>query len=242
MADYKEFENPWSADNSEWYGEEMDKWFDGEEFFQSQNQSNSNTSKALTETDENGWLNVRKTNGEIISIVKYARVKYQGYNQDKTREEFTLLDWPHSNVKASVSAISETQSPFKSIQYLEGGLIQFNRDNYKLKYGSSEWIHAASDPSDLIPKGIHNLWLPDYMHSYGIPYLGDADYATVWFRIGNESSDRYLHVGSVSAGCITVGERDTGGSQSDRKKWDGIYNYLIKRRIGNKFVGKIKVF
>jgi len=31
-------------------------------------------------------------------------------------------------------------------------------------------------------------------------------------------------------------------TQSDRQKWDRIYNYLIKRRIGNKYVGKIKVF
>lgn len=237
MAD---FNNPWSAENSIWFNEEKDKWFDGGQFFQSP--LNQNSSKALLQTDEKGWLNVRKSNNEIISIAKYARIKYRGYNRDKSREEFTLLDWPHTNVKASVSAISETQSRFRDIEYLEGGLIQFDRDNYKLKYGNSEWIHAASDPSNLIPKGTHNLWLPDYMHDYGTPYLGDAVYATVWFRIGNETSDRYLHVGRVSAGCVTVGESDTGGSQSDRQKWDRIYNYLIKRRIGNKYVGKIKVF
>lgn len=30
MSNFKEFENPWSADNSEWFGEEKDKWFDNE--------------------------------------------------------------------------------------------------------------------------------------------------------------------------------------------------------------------
>lgn len=112
----------------------------------------------------------------------------------------------------------------------------------ELRFGNSAWIHAASDPSNLIPKGTHNLWLPDYSHSIGSGYLGDTAYATVWFRIGSESSDRYLHVGRVSAGCVTVGEADTGGSAQDRRKWDSIYNYLIKRRNSNKFVGKIKIY
>lgn len=29
MSDFKEFDNPWSADNSEWFGEEMEKWLTG---------------------------------------------------------------------------------------------------------------------------------------------------------------------------------------------------------------------
>ncbi len=32
MSDFKEFKNPWSAENSEWFGEEKDKWFDGGEY------------------------------------------------------------------------------------------------------------------------------------------------------------------------------------------------------------------
>lgn len=38
MSDnFKEFANPWSADNSEWFGEEKDKWFDGGDINQSNN-------------------------------------------------------------------------------------------------------------------------------------------------------------------------------------------------------------
>lgn len=221
----------------------VDDLFDSPDPQQQSSATSTNSYLALIVDDDKGWLQVRKSSdNSIITISKYTRVKYHGYNRDKSREEFTILDWPHTNVRASVSAISSNQSRFKSIQFLEGGLIEFERDSYKLKFGNSSWIHAASDPSDLIPKGTHNLWLPDHVHTYGNPYLGDTAYATVWFRIGSESSDRYLHVGSVSAGCVTVGEKDTGGSQVDRRKWDSIYNYLIKRRSSNKFVGKIKVF
>ena len=32
MSEFREFENPWSADTSEWFNEEKDKWFAGGEF------------------------------------------------------------------------------------------------------------------------------------------------------------------------------------------------------------------
>ncbi len=35
MKEFTQFENPWSADNSEWFNEEQDKWFDGGEFYHS---------------------------------------------------------------------------------------------------------------------------------------------------------------------------------------------------------------
>lgn len=231
------FKNDWSDVTS------VDDLFDNPDPQQRSTAVSTDTYVALIDDDNKGWLQVRKSSDNSrITIAKYTRVKYHGYNRDKTREEFTLLDWPFANIRASVAAISSNQSRFKSIQFLGGGLIEFERDSYKLKFGNSGWIHAASDPSNLIPKGTYDLWLPDYPHTIGDAYLGDTPYATVWFRIGNESSDRYLHVGSISAGCVTVGERDTGGSQIDRRKWDSIYNYLIKRRSANKFVGKIKVF
>lgn len=200
-----------------------------------------NIQKGLVETDTKGWLNITKDNGEQITISKYTRVTYHGYNSDKTRERFTILDWPNENVKASVSAISASKSRFASINYQGPGVITFDLDNNRLKYGNSSWIHTATDPSNPITKGNYKLWLPDAVHAYGNPYLGLSSYATVWYRIGNESSSRYLHVGNVSAGCVTVGEKSSGGKDPDQKQWTDIYNYLKTRRDGSKYVGTIKV-
>lgn len=55
MSDFKEFENPWSADNSEWFNEEKDKWFDGGEY--------TEWLKEVPEDDLN-------TNNTIINDVK----------------------------------------------------------------------------------------------------------------------------------------------------------------------------
>lgn len=238
MSDFKQYENPWSAESSEWFNDAKNEWLDNESI---ELQDNQTTSKCLTETDNKGWLNVKKDSGGEITLTKYCRVTHRGYNSDKTREKFTILDWPNQNVKASVSAISSTKSRFTSVGFKTGGLITFDLANHRLKYGSSSWIHAATDSSNPIEKGTYNLWLPDAVHDMGNPYLSLADYATVWFRIGKESSSRYLHVGSVSAGCVTVGEASTGGTDEHKKRWDEIYNYLIKRRTGSTFVGKIKI-
>lgn len=238
MSDFNQYENPWSAESSEWFNDAKSEWFDNESV---ELQDNPTTYKCLIETDDNGWLNVKKDSGGIISLTKYCRVTHRGYNSDKTRELFTILDWPNQNVKASVSAISSTKSRFTSVGFKTGGLITFDLANHRLKYGSSSWIHAATDSSNPIKKGTYNLWLPDYTHDFGTSYLNLTKYATVWFRIGEESSSRYLHVGSVSAGCVTVGEKDTGGTDNDKRRWDEIYYYLIKRRTGSKFVGKIKI-
>lgn len=197
--------------------------------------------KSLIESDQKGWLNVKKESGKIISIAKYCRVKYHGYNSDKSRELFTIVDWPHQDIKASVSAISKTKSRFGFVQFNAGGTLTFEKAKNRLKYGSSNWIHTATDPSNPIKNGTHKIWLPDYLHEGGEGYVNRAKYATVWFRIGKEKSSRYLHVGNISAGCVTVGEGSTGGKDSDKKKWDDIYNYLIKCRTSVQHVGKIEV-
>ena len=238
MGDFEEYENPWNAKNSEWNTNEYSRWLVANP---NPSPQTSNSYKALIETDSKGWLNVKTSSGEIISIAKYTRVKNLKYNGDKTREEFTIIDWPYSNKKVSVSAISKTKSRFSSVQYSSPGLITFERDKNRLKYGSSSWIHTATDSGNPIPKGTYNLWLPDYYHSFGDSYLNLAKYSTVWFRIGAASSDRYLHVGNVSLGCVSVGEKSTGGTDADKREWDKIYDYLIKRRSGTKYVGKIKV-
>lgn len=81
----------------------------------------------------------------------------------------------------------------------------------------------------------------DYFHSYGNPYLGNSKYSGIWFRIGNESSDRYLHVGSVSLGCVSVGKSSAADSTPEFEKWSNLYIYLSKKRSGNKFIGEIIV-
>ena len=51
---------------------------------------------------------------------------------------------------------------------------------------------------------------------------------------------RYLHVGSVSHSCVTVGElASANGQATDKQTWTKIYEHLILCRIGNKYVGEL---
>ena len=54
----------------------------------------------------------------------------------------------------------------------------------------------------------------------------------MWFRIGH-SGDRYVHTGTVSAGCLSMNEI---------KKWDNLCIKMLKTRKGDGVsVGTLKV-
>jgi hypothetical protein len=74
---------------------------------------------------------------------------------------------------------------------------------------------------------------PDYSHKA----ISTAGYASatpgmigndVWFPIGlfgsSSNSSRYIHVGHLSEGCVTVHQLE---------KWAALYEFLISHRVGN---------
>ena len=85
--------------------------------------------------------------------------------------------------------------------------------------------------------GNHDLELPDAPHSGGGYYLDKSKYTRTWFLTGHKllgkGNGRYLHTGSISAGCITV----------DPDKWDELYKHLIlsRKKRDHRSIGKIKV-
>lgn len=84
-----------------------------------------------------------------------------------------------------------------------------------------------------IPKGTHAILAPDYSHQA----ISTAGYAAatpgmvgndVWFPIGlngsADNSSRYVHVGNLSEGCVTVYQLE---------RWTAIYSYPISHRVPN---------
>jgi hypothetical protein len=95
-----------------------------------------------------------------------------------------------------------------------------------------------------IPAGTHLILAPDTSH-HDIPTTGYVEATPgmigndVWFPIGLSgaptNSSRYIHVGHLSEGCVTV---------HDLPKWSALYTYLISHRIPGstgKQVGWLKV-
>ncbi len=85
--------------------------------------------------------------------------------------------------------------------------------------------HAAGQLPPL-PTGKYKIFAPDYPHSGGYTNRYQEEHLPlkchqVWFSIEYESNNRYIHIGAISAGCMTVLGLD---------KWNGVYDYLISHR------------
>ena len=82
-----------------------------------------------------------------------------------------------------------------------------------------------------IPPGAHSILGPDNSHAK-IATTGYRDATPgmvgndVWFPIGLNgtlvNSSRYIHVGHLSEGCVTVHQLE---------RWAALYNYLISHRV-----------
>lgn len=62
MSDFKDFENPWSADNSEWFNEERNKWF-----YEDDNQALE--SNSISNVDLNRYKEIAVSNRKMIVVV-----------------------------------------------------------------------------------------------------------------------------------------------------------------------------
>lgn len=106
-------------------------------------------------------------------------------------------------------------------------------------------ITVSTLPNDytILTNGTHNILLPDFPHDANMTQFyrtenPDLKYDQVWFPIAmsdrNNISDRYIHVGAVSHGCMTV---------YDLEKWNKLYKYLINNRQSDnmQYVGKLHI-
>jgi hypothetical protein len=88
---------------------------------------------------------------------------------------------------------------------------------------------AKVDPQNPLPKGTYPLEIQDFPHASNPSY---GEFRTVWFRIGR-SGDKYLHVGRVSAGCVTC------AAQGDN--WARVYGRLSVARLDEHTVGTLEM-
>lgn len=179
-----------------------------------------------------GWLNVRREpSGEIIGLPEYLQVTVTSMKDN--RDYFTVLEGVEKNKTFSVKAGNlKTGVP----AYRASARLTFSISKKKLSYPGGE-IKAITVARNPPPLGIIPIQIPDFPHIMGGLYQADNIYAKTWFHLGhavsgNNGTDRYLHTGMESAGCITV----------EPSGWTRLYQYLILCR-GNdgKTVGSVTV-
>lgn len=153
--------------------------------------------------------------------------------------------------ESAILKIKYDGKPIKSYSRFKGGdlLQQFatltiNGVGIKVTLNSA-W--PPKYPYTTIPVGTHKIMAPDYSHKVEgntTPYreafeVGVIRHNDIWFPIELQgttgNSSRYVHLGNVSHGCVTV---------YDVEKWNIVYNYLITHRTpgtDGKYIGKIIV-
>lgn len=179
-----------------------------------------------------GWLNVkREPSGIVVALPEFTRVEVTA--SENERDYFIVQEGSERGNRFSVKAgnLKAGDPGYRAPAHLE-----FSLSRGLLTYSGGQ-IKAITHSRNPIPPGIHPIQMPDFPHRLGEGYMAHSRYAKTWFYLGHGNAvkgnnDRYLHPGSVSAGCITV----------DPSKWTALYQYLIRSRSGNaKTVGSVSV-
>ncbi|WP_452222783.1 hypothetical protein [Lacinutrix chionoecetis] len=190
------------------------------------------TQVAYIKQSNDGWVNAKFSNGEIQALPEYLELEW---TESNTRDYFIIKEGVYQGQKAS---IKNTNGSYivKGIPPRTSAVeIIFDRSKETLEIKGLGTFNAITDPTTPVPVGNHIIKIPDHPHSGGASYTDRASYAKTWFSLGHFSGvgDVYLHCGNYSAGCVTV---------KDIEKWDTIYSYLIKARLGfSNSVGNITV-
>ncbi len=220
--------------------------------------------KYTRRAESTGWLSVKLTKtGSLTSLCEYTKVEIQ--REEAGRTYFKIMDGYISvgeeaslakanaalflNAAGPGGAASlsveydgepvEVISPFKGKLKQQWATLTFNGQTARVTL-NSVWDGRFTP----LAAGTHNILAPDYAHAN----ISTGGYASAtpgmvgnntWFPIGlgasMQNSSRYVHVGHLSDGCVTVYELG---------KWSAVYNYLISHRApgsAGKLIGRLTV-
>lgn len=220
--------------------------------------------KFTRRAEASGWLSVRLTRGgSLASLCEYTRVT--NLRESGGRTYFTIADgYVSVGEEASLTsanaarylsdagpggaaslivqyggAPAQEDSRFKGKLTQQWATLTFGTQTARVTL-NSVW-NSTYQP---ITPGKHNILGPDYSHKAisTAGYVGATPGMVgndVWFPIGlmgsTTNSSRYIHVGHLSEGCVTVHQLE---------RWTALYEYLISHRVPGskgKLVGTLEV-
>jgi hypothetical protein len=160
-----------------------------------------------------GWIDVIRTrDGQRLPLPHYLKVNY--LRTTNNRDYFIPYEHKdHRNTEFSVTRKPDGSSCLVDGQHLPSAVVTFNPRSQLVYYGSGTYeslpisvIHNDQD-YPILPDGTYDLEIPDYPQ-FGDRYLSQTPYARCWFRIRpdgvkNKYTDRYLHPGTITKGCVT---------------------------------------
>jgi hypothetical protein len=158
----------------------------------------------VAKVPRDNWLLVQLDTGARQSLPYGLKVRVQ--REQPGRTYFVILEGVHKGKNASVS-----KGPYLTthVAHQPPGQIRFDRAKQQLWYGTSGPFSAFSGAFGhftQVSPGSYDLQIPDAPHSATrAAYYRYTNYHKTWFRIGlSLAGSRYLHVGEISEGCVTV--------------------------------------
>lgn len=208
-----------------------------------------------------GWLSVQKSDGKLHGLCAWTKVEV--YKKARGRTYLKVLEGASTGLVGSLAdenarryltkrrpiqgeavltvsgqrRVSPWRSRANKADYgQQMALMTFGRKavNVTLNTSTVDWISTYT----VIPNGEYRLRAPDFPHAqiYTERYRDISPklrYDRVWFPIEYKDNSRYVHVGNISNGCVTV---------VDLERWAEVYEYLIQHRTpGGQYVGKLVV-
>lgn len=162
------------------------------------------------------WLTVQLDTGPQVSLPYGLMVEFNG--RQLGRDHFTVLEGVNKGQHASVAQRSAASSYLvKNVHHLPAGTIRFDSKTQHLFIGTRGPFNAFSGGGPgrengqavnytPVPPGTYLLVIPTYPSAQTRPqYSQWAKFHKTWFRIGlSPTGSRFLHVGEISDGCVTV--------------------------------------
>lgn len=169
--------------------------------------------------DDDGWVEAVIENKHAKdSLPAYLKVKIE--RADAKQEYIRILEGPYRGKMASVEFKNDGSSKFiTKINHKPMARATYSISK-KIFILNGKKYNTVDYPESLWKKGLYDIEMPDYPHRGGRNYLNESERAMTWFKIGHDS-EKYLHTGGRSLGCITIVET---------KHWMEIYSALIKAR------------
>lgn len=168
------------------------------------------------------FLKVLVTKSEDIEEFQILEGRFRDKKASVKKKDWTWADWDGSFIENDIQQGYPHKGPAKIKFYIKSKKIEID--------GLGEF-NAKTEDNNPPPVGRHDIEIPYEPHPLGEGYTAQVKYAKTWFRIGH-FGDRFLHCGSIPAGCITV---------EDIHKWDEIYNHLIISRKGFDSIGTVEI-
>ncbi|VXC25191.1 conserved hypothetical protein [Burkholderia sp. 8Y] len=135
----------------------------------------------------------------------------------------------NETLKVKYGRLGEENSPFKGRLQQQWGILKVGGENVTVTL-NSVWGGRFTP----IAPGRHRIMTVDGSHAhistegYRNTYPGRIKANDAWFPIELEgtkgNSSRYVHIGHLSEGCVTV---------HDILKWNTVYDFLISHRLPN---------